>query len=353
MCAWHNYVLYYTVQTAQYCVCVCVHVCLCVCLSTSLVAPFSSLARTMEGGDYVKWFVDELITNHPLHTGTCERWINETAFIFSSHSHHIYFRFLAYYAIHKSLLDHHIEPGNYRIFRLTEGFNYIFTDYERALFPGVQPVTDLPDVATCFKRVVLVPKCYATVLFQCKMQYEIRDKCLGCDGRGLSGTSLQSFRTRVLAACGLPDTPKNQRDPMLITVILRKPYTRWRGDHPSSFERVLTNSQELITALQKSFPDAVVKALHMEELTICQQISYTHNADFLIGVHGAGLVHLWWLREHAVMMELEPFFEIGNPSFKTLAKLTGRRYVGIPIRGSSSGVSVNVGDVINQIKSLL
>jgi hypothetical protein len=311
----------------------------------------NNLARTMEGGDYVKWFVDDLISNPALPKESCQHWINETAFLFSSQSHHIYFRFLAYYSIHKSLIDHHVEPGSYRIFRLTEGYNYIFAEYERALFPGVVPITDLPDGNVCFRKAVLVPKCYATILFQCKMQYEIRDKCLACDGRGLTGTSLRSFRTRVLAACSIEDTPKRKSDPKLITVILREPYTRWAGDHPSHFERVLTNSIELVAGLEKSFPDCIVKPIHMEELSACEQIGYTHDADFLVGVHGAGLVHLWWLREEAVVIELEPYFEMGNPSFKTLAKLTGRRYVGLPIEGSSGGVRVNVNSIIEQIKS--
>ena len=306
----------------------------------------------MEGGDYVKWLVDDLISNSPVSTETCKHWINETAFIFSSHSHHIYFRFLAYYAIHKSLLDHSVAPGNYRIFRLTEGYNYLFPDYEQALFPGVEPITNLPDEETCFKKLVIVPKCYATVLFQCKMQYNIREKCFGCDGRGLSGTALASFRIRVLAACGIQDHPKRQTDPHLISVILRKPYTRWVGDHPSSFERVLTNSKELLVSLGKAFPNSVVKALHMEDFPICEQIGYIYASDVLIGVHGAGLVHLWWIREEAVVMELEPYFEMGNPSFRTLAKLTGRRYEGVSTRGSSGGVTANIEEVISRIKAI-
>ena len=246
-----------------------------------------------------------------------------------------------------------MEPGQYHIYRLTEGFNYLFPDYEEALFPSVKKITELPDADICFKKVVLVPKCYATILFQCKMQYDIRDKCLSCSGRGLSGTALMSFRTRVLAACGLSDTPKHAgSSPKFIAVILRKPYIRWQGDHPSSFERVLRNARELIAGLEKSFPDHVVKSLHLEEMSVCEQVSYTHDADFLIGVHGAGLVHLWWLREKAVVIELEPYFEMGNPSFRTLAKLTGRHYEGIPIEGSSGGVRVNVNEVISRIKSL-
>jgi hypothetical protein len=111
--------------------------------SSCEAATIHHLANTMEGGDYVKWVVHDLISNPPLHQTDCQHWINETVFLFSSHAHHIYFRFLAYYAIHKSLLDHRVQPGEYRIFRVTEGFNYLFPDYERALFPSVQPMTDL------------------------------------------------------------------------------------------------------------------------------------------------------------------------------------------------------------------
>lgn len=324
---------------------------MCTCSLTDKMCSLFSLARTMEGGDYVKWFVDDLISNPSTPRTECTQWINDTVFVFSSSAYHIYFRFLAYYSIHKSLLDHHVEPGKYRIFRLSGGYKYMFPDYERALFPGLQPITDLTDSNFCFKKVVLVPKCYATILFQCKMQAEIRQRCLDCNGRGLPGTSLQSFRTRVLAACGIDEAKSDKPHSKLITVILRKPYTRWEGDHPSNFERVLTNSKELLDGLQKYFPNAVIKALHMEELTICEQIAYTHDAEVLIGVHGAGLVHLWWLREDALMMELEPYFEVGNPTFKTLAKLTGRRYVSLPISGTSFGVSVNVGKVVEYIKS--
>ena len=308
----------------------------------------------MEVRDYVKWFVDDLISNSPLpQSNTCQHWINETVFLFTSDAQHIYFRFLAYYSIHKSLLDHHVEPGNYRIFRLTEGYNYIFPDYEQVLFPGLEKITDLPDESYCFKKVVLVPRCYSTILFQCKMTTGVRAQCLKCDGRSLTGTSLMSFRSRVLKACGLSDSPKAKNEPKFIAVILRKPYNRYRKDQPTNFKRVLTNSEELITSLKTSFPDFIIKPLHMEDLTVCQQVSYTHDADFLIGVHGAGLVHLWWLREEAVMIELEPHYEKGNPSFRTLAKLTGRHYEGIPIDGTASKVHVNVHNVINKIKSLL
>ena len=304
----------------------------------------------MEGGDYVKWLTEELITSKPMDQGSCSHWVNETVFLFMSDSHHIYFRLLAYYSIHKSLLDHHAEPGKYRILRTTEGYNYLFPEYERTLFPELETLMDMPDENVCFKKAVLVPKCYATIFFQCKMQYEIRDKCFQCNGRGLTGTSMMSFRHRVLSSCGLDDDRKNKENPKLITVILRKPYVRWEGDQPHHFERVLQNSDKLITSLQKEFPQSVVKPIHTEDLSFCEQVSYTHNADVLIGVHGAGLVHFWWLREDAQAIELEPYFETTNPTFRHLTMLTGRRYVSVLIPGSSAGVTVDENAVVKIIR---
>ena len=309
-----------------------------------------SLEQTTEGGDYVKKLAEDVLKARTRPRDECQQWINETVFFFSSHAHHIYFRFLAYYSLFKSLLDHKVDSHNYRIFRLSEGYNYMFPDYEKALYPNSEVFNSLKNVPTCFRKVVLVPKCYASVLFQCKVQRQLQQQCFECNGKALPGTPLISFRRRVLAACGLQDWQTKDSEKKLLTLILRKPYTRWKGDHPGEFQRLLTNSEELTKAIIKAFPNTIVKPVHMEDLTICEQISYTHNADVLIGVHGAGLVHLWWLREEALIIELEPYFEQGNPSFKLLSRLTGRQYLGISIVGVPGRVKVDVQRVIQKVK---
>ena len=66
---------------------------------------------------------------------------------------------------------------------------------------------------------------------------------------------------------------------------------------------------------------------------MCEQIQLAHTADDLVGVHGAGLVHLWWLQDHALMFEIVPRTQLGNPTFKMLSTLTGRRYYEYRIEG--------------------
>ena len=69
----------------------------------------------------------------------------------------------------------------------------------------------------------------------------------------------------------------------------------------------------------------------MEDLPICEQIRYAHDADVLIGVHGAGLVHLWWIQEEALMFEFVPKYKISNPTFKELSALVGRNYYSVTV----------------------
>ena len=104
-------------------------------------------------------------------------------------------------------------------------------------------------------------------------------------------------------------------------------------------------------ALRNSFPNTNVTVAHMEKMGICTQISLAHSADVLIGVHGAGLVHLWWLQEHTLALELNPTYEQSNPSFKMLSTLSGRNYASITVSGSQHKVTVKVDSVVKLLKS--
>ena len=53
----------------------------------------NGLADTMEDGDYVRLYVDELIAGQRLKSTVCDQWIQELTFLFVSHDFHIYFRF--------------------------------------------------------------------------------------------------------------------------------------------------------------------------------------------------------------------------------------------------------------------
>ena len=170
-----------------------------------------------------------------------------------------------------------------------------------------------------------------------------------CDGKGMSDSDLQTFRKRVVNACSLDDH-RHHNDSSLV-LISRRPYKRSPKDELRKFERVLTNEGDLMKGIKSQFPSANVTAVHLEELPVCDQVFYANQADVLLAVHGAGLVHLWWLRDDAMAVEMEPHYEAGNPSFKVLSRVTGRKYQSHFIGGGWGTVNVNVKEILNILGS--
>ena len=185
--------------------------------------------------------------------------------------------------------------------------------------------------------------------------------------------NMMLFRSLVLRACDVvPNSLRaiiggKQKSPMLgekslhfplnVVLIKRKPYVRHRLDHPSLFQRVLSNEQDLINAMMHNISRDLLNltSAFMEELDICEQVRVAHNADVIIGVHGAGLVHLWWMRNSGVVLELVPPRKLSRPTYKVLASLAGKRYYGVVLDKSmhkhQNNVSVSV--VIETLHSII
>ena len=89
----------------------------------------------------------------------------------------------------------------------------------------------------------------------------------------------------------------------------------------------------------------------MEELDICDQVRIAHSADILIGVHGAGLVHSWWMRESGVLLELT---KLDRPTYKVLAGVIGRKYYSVILKNSPQKHhnSVNVSAVLELLATI-
>ena len=297
----------------------------------------------------------EITSNSLVAPETCKTWINKTAYFFHSQRYHIYFRMYSYYNLYQTLLDRGAEPGNYVVLRMAEATGYKFEDFERTLFPELQTLSQLPDERVCFREVVFSPWAYACVMFRCKMSNSTRELCLQCDGHGLSGTTLMTFRTRVLQACSLVDQTPEQRKTRTtksIVFVKRKPYHRWKEDYSQNFQRILSNQDDLILELKTSFPEVAVHDVYMEDIDICEQMRLVHECDVFIGVHGAGLVHSWWLQDDASVLELVPPSHAGIPSFKTLTKLAGRHYHSIRITGDMYRVTVDIGKTISMVDNI-
>ena len=322
---------------------------------------FEPLEKYMAGGDYVKRLAKTSILSFP--QGRCNQWINGTSFLFIGFDVHIYFKFLSWFSLYNGVLNYedksHQAPTV--IIRIPETkYQFLFPEFERLLFPETTVVA-LQDLSAselgtiCFEQIITTPWAFSTTAFRCKMAdaiVRLRKKCYDCNSRGLPGTRFHKFRQRVLDACSLKDKVYNGKEIRSIVVQIRKAYHRFEGDKLTKFERVFVNSAELIDGLKKAFPMTNISTMYAEEMDLCDQIKLVHQADVFLGVHGAGLVHLWWLQDHALMFELVPRSQLSNPTFRMLSTLTGRRYYGYhQVEVTDKKVSVNVADVIKQIKS--
>lgn len=307
------------------------------------------ISKKLEKDDYQLRLLNKIMTSGTKPSSLCDVWINKTAIFFVNEKYHIYFRMIEYYSVHKVLWDLRVNEGEYVVVRISTNEGMMFPEFDDALFPGAINLKDLPQNATvCFRKVVTTPRCFSSIPFRTKMNGRIRNNCFRCSGQGLTGTPFYSFRKRVIKACNLSD--EQPRIPGgSIVVVSRKPYVRYPSDEFKRFERVLTNENNLVKKLNETFRTAEVSVIHLESLPICEQIRYAHSADVMTGVHGAGLVHFWWLRDSALAYEMEPNFEVGNPTFKMLTTLTGRKYKSIRIKGQMKSVAVDVDKVAKEL----
>lgn len=329
-------------------------------------ADFTDLERHVTGGDYMKQLVKTSILSTP--KAQCTTWMNGTTFFYMGFDVHIYFKFLSWFNLHNSLLNYFNDQGALpsRVVRVPETTNeFMFPEFEQNLFAEL-PVVSMKELSStegkevvCFERVTMSPWAFASSLFRCKMSSQLKRKCYQCNGNSLSGTTLDMFRKRALRACSIDDSPDHVHtwDGTVrnIVVQVRTQYHRFSGDSETKFSRVLMNPEELVDGLKKAFPVASVQMMHAEDIPVCEQVQMAHDADVFIGVHGAGLVHLWWMRDHTLLFELNPRSQLGNPTFKMLSFLAGRRYASYTnLKGGEKQVIIgSLLDLVSEIKKLM
>ena len=314
----------------------------------------SGVYKASEKGnhDHVRLMVEEAVRNSTnFNPSGCKRWVDEPSFLFQANNVHIYFATLAWYNVYKSVLDRGV-MDSYKVFRIPEtGVPYKFSVFEKLLFPGIEFVQNMTEETVCFKKLILPPNGYFSTLFRCKQDKELKKRC-ECSGKGKAGTTIKSFRTQVLKACSISDSIKTSgyHHPQKIVVILRKQYSRFPGDKPEKFHRVISNDKELIATLRKKFTTANVTSFYGEDLPMCDQIRLVHSADIYIGMHGAGLVHSWWLQDNAMLFEIVPSDQRSNVAFKMIAMQVGINYKLFP--SAQTGVKASRVDVNKLVSAL-
>ena len=325
--------------------------------SVSCKSPnMSEVYRTSMTNDPIRMMIEEAVRRSPTFKPShCQRWVDEPTFLYQGHNFHIYFEFLALYNVYKSILDQG-DIGTYKVIRFaTFIYRYFFGDYEKLFFPGIEFVENIEEESICFKKLILPPRGYSNLIFRCKMESNILSPCFHCDGKGRPGTAFRSFRTYSLKVCSLSDSHiSGYQNPKKIVIILRKKYSRHRGDKAKYFNRVISNNDELIAEIKARFKTANVTLFYGEDLSICDQIRNVYDADIYIGVHGAGLIHSWWLQENAMLFEIVPLEKKSNPAFRMLTTLVGINYKVFQINQNGNSLfTVDVKNVVNTLEAAI
>ena len=103
----------------------------------------------------------------------------------------------------------------------------------------------------------------------------------------------------------------------------------WVSRNPALHgNRAIKNEEELIPELQAALGDQVViEKVTFEEMSLHDQMRTVRETDIFFGMHGAGLTHILWLPEHAVVVEVLPK-DFHYLFYERVAKISGLRYIG-------------------------
>ncbi|KAF3771449.1 family 61 glycosyltransferase [Cryphonectria parasitica EP155] len=123
---------------------------------------------------------------------------------------------------------------------------------------------------------------------------------------------LRTFSWRVLHHYDIPDTLDGE-DKVVVTFIDRRE------------QRRLVDMDRHLAALRNRYKHAVINVVDLAALPFPEQIRLVRNSDVLAGVHGAGLTHGLWMKEHSAMVEILPEV-LNHKGFRNFAGALGHDY---------------------------
>ena len=160
-----------------------------------------------------------------------------------------------------------------------------------------------------FEKAIFQPAGYASPLLSHLVEFD-RNNPMMCSKKL---KTIIGYAESIMKGFGITERPKtNERIKVLF--ISRRPYVKSGVQH-SFMGRQIDNEDEVLGALQNyvSTGEIHLERIDFAHLTFAQQIEKVHVSDFLIGMHGAGLTHSFWLpSEQSAVLELFPHNEGSN-----------------------------------------
>ncbi|XP_054283091.1 EGF domain-specific O-linked N-acetylglucosamine transferase [Macrosteles quadrilineatus] len=186
-------------------------------------------------------------------------------------------------------------------FTYMSNFNPVWKAFTR------HPIWDLKTFTgkrVCFRNLIfpLLPRMIFGLYYNTPLIW-------GCERSGL----FHAFSRHVLHRLQVPEHPRTS-SAVKITLLSRE----------SAYRNIL-NEQELLSALQANPDYQVQRVVYNRHMDFQQQLELTRNSDIFVGIHGAGLTHLLFLPDWAVVFEL---YNCEDEScYLDLARLRGVKYI--------------------------
>ena len=118
--------------------------------------------------------------------------------------------------------------------------------------------------------------------------------------------------------------PSSSPRPLRVVFIQRKPYQS--GSKARRVGRILLNEDAIMLRTSHALPGASVQGARMELLTQREQVSLLGGADVAIGMHGAGMVNVGFMRPGSRVIEIFPRHK-RRWGYRNLCQYIGLRYV--------------------------
>jgi hypothetical protein len=107
-----------------------------------------------------------------------------------------------------------------------------------------------------------------------------------------------------------------------IFLLLRRNYVAHPRNPTGKVSRQLSNDKQIVADLKMKFGNKSninFSYNYFEQLSIEEQLKTIVETDIFIGVHGAGLTHVIFLKANRVLIELVPFVSSAHKHFELLA----------------------------------
>lgn len=148
---------------------------------------------------------------------------------------------------------------------------------------------------------------------------------------------LQEFRLVSLKAFNVTVIEKAASDPLVVTVISRRPYDG------RVLQRIWRNEDEILRNLRHAYAgkSIVFRSVDFVALNVRDQMRFMLESDVVMGMHGAGMVNALWTRPETLVLEIFPRMRL-RWGYRNLCKLLGRAY-----KDFRGGVDIPTGDQAN------